>query len=169
MNSNPVVNLQKQLYLFFIEWISFSPSLWSMKFTTKKSTIVLTGWTILNIASHNKLWNAKGAYYVIFHLINHTSFAPRSLIYGLMTSFKRICYVNVRRFCGSAFRLLYASVFYIYKYLRTTSGSKCQMKRFCITCERKAEIKHFSSQNTFKEMFNEMQDCSQCNCVFYFL
>ena len=40
MNSGPVVNLQKRLYLFFIEWISFSPSLWSVKFTTKKSTVV---------------------------------------------------------------------------------------------------------------------------------
>ena len=58
---------------------------------------------------------------------------------------------------------------FTYKYLRTISRSKCQMKRFCITCERKAEIKHFSSQNTFKEMFNKMQDCSQCNRVFYFL
>ena len=54
---------------------------------------------------------------------------------------------------------------FTYKYLRTTSRSKCQMKRFCITCERKAEIKHFSSPNTLKEMFNEMQDCSQCSAI----
>ena len=36
---------------------------------------------------------------------------------------------------------------FTYKYLRTTSRSKCQIKRFCNSFERKAEIKHFSSQN----------------------